>query len=483
VREVTIRRLNNVAEVGALRAEINALNLASPRPDPFSTFEYCESLWRRGATVAGSDAPRMWFLAAFAGRELIGYAALEQVTGRVLGLRTSRLWLIGGFNADRPHVVASAANITVVTERLYRYLHEHRREWDLLEFQQQDSTSTLYPLPPGVSLGGCWVGCWPNLENGTIRIRWSSLRQYFEALSSKFGVNLKRQVRRLLERGDVELLTSSDPSVTPALLELYCMVEKRSWKAGSTLTIGGDAGRLRHYQALLEARQPMQAMVQILLLDGMPAAGLIGGSFDGPVERALYALEVAFDRQLAPEAPGSALLLMGMRHAIGGGYTSFNLLSGFGYYKTRWLADMTATRCVQIYRVGSLLFWRRMLGDAYRRLAAYLPSRLQGRLPSGRAVEIDAQLERRSVLAPAHSITVAERATAAELIGRARLGVHEWLTKKELVAALPFDVAPQRSTRQPSSAPAASRHQRVKQPVPAVSAVQAAASTGAAATG
>jgi hypothetical protein len=261
------------------------------------------------------------------------------------------------------------------------------------------------------------------------------------------------------------------------------MVEKRSWKAGSALTIGGDAGRLRHYQALLEARQPMQAMVQILLLDGMPAAGLIGGSFDGPAERALYALEIAFDRQLAAEAPGSALLLMGMRHAIGGGYASFNLLSGFGYYKTRWLADMTTTRCVQIYRIGSMLFWRRMLGDAYRRLAAYLPSRLQVRLPTGRVAEIDAQLERRSVLAPIHSITVAERATAAELIGRARLGEHEWLTKKELIAALPFDVAPQRSSRQPSSAAhAAARHARAKQPARAGAAVQA-ASTGAAATG
>ena len=77
---------------------------------------------------------------------------------------------------------------------------------------------------------------------------------------------------------------------------------------------------------------------------------------------------MVYDDRLRHLAPGSALQLMAMRQAIDGRYAFLNLLSGFGYFKVRWLAEITETRIAQIYRVGSLPFWHRKLGDWKRRL-------------------------------------------------------------------------------------------------------------------
>jgi hypothetical protein len=440
VHAVRIRCLHAVAEIAALRPKINALNLASARPDPFSTFEFYENLLRRSDSLSGGTRSRVWFLAAFSERELIGYLALEEVTDRVLWRPVKRLGFLVAHAADRPHVVAKTENIAVVTEMFYEYLRDHRREWDLLELQQQDAASTLYPLPPGLSLTGCWVRLWPNLDNGTIRVRWRTLQEYFDALAPKFRSNLLRQMRKLFASGETQLLTSSDPASTPALLDLYCSIEKRSWKFQTELAVGGTPERLDYFRRLLDARQPMQAVIQVLVLDGVPVAGLISGAFAGPAHKGLYALHIVFDQDLSSAGPGSTILMMGMRYAIAGRFAFFNLLSGFGYYKTRWLADMTATRCAQIYRVGSMVFWRRLLGDAQRWLAARAPLAVRRLVPAAQSRDIDDLRQDRAGVGPdrcAPPVTVVERATFRTLIAAARRGDCECLSAPELMAAMP----------------------------------------------
>jgi hypothetical protein len=455
VYAVTIRCLHTLAEIAALRPTINALNLASARPDPFSTFEFYENLLRRSDSLSGGMRSRVWFLAAFMERELIGYLALEEVTEKVFGHSIKRLGFLVAHDADRPHVVAKAEHLSIVTEMFYEYLRDRRREWDLLELQQQDAASTLYPLPAGVRLKGCWIRDWPNLDNGTIRVRWTTLQDYFDALAPKFRSNLLRQMRKLLASGAAELLTSSDPASTPALLELYCSIEKRSWKSKTDLAIGGTPERLDYFRALLDARQPMQAVIQILVLNGVPIAGLISGAFTGPADKGLYALHMVFDQRLSPAGPGSTILMMGIRYAIEGRFAFMNLLSGFGYYKTRWLADMTATRCAQIYRIGGVFFWRRLLGDARRWLIVHAPPAVRRRLPAAHDIDIDERqqdlpgttLEPRPPL-----VTSTEHAVFARLMAEARRGRCEWLSTPELMGAMPV------VTAQPATPHRAGRH-------------------------
>jgi hypothetical protein len=435
VYTVKVHCLHTLAEIAGLRLNINALNCASAHPDPFSTFELYESLLRNVRPDTRTRRSRVWFLVAFAHRELVGYLALEEISEKVLWRWTSRLGFLVGHDADRPHIVAKAEYLGLVTEMFYEYLNSRRREWSLLELQQQDDASTLYSLPPGVHFAGCRVRHWPNLDNYTIRVRWNSLPEYFKALSPKFRGNLRRQIRKLLDYGDVKLLASSDPASTPALFELYLGVEERSWKSTTEHAIGGEGVRSERFRALLDARQPMHALVQILVVDDVPVAGLISGTFGGTSTKGLYALQIAFDDQLAPAAPGLVILMMGMRHAIEGRYAFFNLLSGFGHYKTRWLAEATPTRCAQIYRIGSIPFWHRLLGDARRWLHRQAP--FIGRsMFTSRGQDAIAPLENPRELPLEPKVTAADRAHFGALLDLACRGKCEVHSLRELTAAL-----------------------------------------------
>ena len=211
------------------------------------------------------------------------------------------------------------------------------------------------------------VSQWPSLPNCTIHVRWATLREYVGAMDKKFRSNLDRQMRHLLAAGRSSCCPRRTRTITPALLELYRGIEPRSWKSLAETGIGRQPKRIAYFEGLLAAHQPMRVSIQILLLDGMPIAGLINGSF----ANGLYALQIVYDEAFARLTPGSAMLLLGMRQAIDGGYAFFNLLSGFGYYKARWLAQATDTRAAQIYRVGTSSYWHRKIGD-WRR--AMLPA-------------------------------------------------------------------------------------------------------------
>jgi hypothetical protein len=433
---IEVRCFHALEEAEALREEVNALNLVSTRPDPFSTFEFFENFLRHDECFPGGRGICLWFLAAFLDGRLVGYLALKQVTRKVLGLRTSQLGFLVTHDTDRPHLVARPEHLNQVSEAFYAYLLGRKREWSFLQFQQQDDTSSLFPPPAAVDLKGYLVRQWPSLENGTIHIRWDTLRGYFRALPHKFRSNVSRQMRHLLAAGDVELLTSSDPAVTPSLFELYRCVEPHSWQSKAKADIGRHPERVKYVRGLLDARQPMRISIQVLLFDGVPVAGFISGAY----RQGLYALNMAYDDRLNRLAPGSAMLLMGLRQAIDGRYAFFNMLSGFGYYKVRWLAEITETRVAQIYRVGSLLFWRRMLGDWKRRVFTGKSNETPVLFnPVRRNVngQEDGQTEPGKF--PELQTSPEERARITALIAEVRKGQGEFLSKAELAAVMPFE--------------------------------------------
>jgi hypothetical protein len=116
------------------------------------------------------------------------------------------------------------------------------------------------------------------------------------------------------------------------------------------------------------------------------------------------------------------------------------MLSGFGYYKVRWLAEITETRVAQIYRVGSLLFWRRMLGDWKRRVFTGKSNETPVLFnPVRRNVngQEDGQTEPGKF--PELQTSPEERARITALIAEVRKGQGEFLSKAELAAVMPFE--------------------------------------------
>ncbi len=431
-----MRCFGSLEEAAFLRDEVNALNRASTRPDPFSTFEFFENFLRHDRKFPRGQGLRLWFLTAFDASRLVGYMALKLMPHRVLGLRAFKLDFLVTQNNDRPQLVARAEDALAVSEAFYIYLLERGREWSFLEFRQQDAASPLFPPPPAVKLEGYSVRQWPSLDNATIHVRWDTLGAYFRSFSMKFRSNVSRQMRSLLAAGEVEYLASSDPSVTPALIELYHGIEARSWKLRAGMTIGGFPRWVEYFRSLLDAQQPMRVSIQVLLLDGVPIAGLISGAF----MKGLYALHMVYDERVSRLAPGSAMLLMSMRQAIEGRYAHLDLLAGFGYYKIRWQAQMTETRVAQIYRVGGLPYWRRVFGDWKRRVfpASSNPAPVYFN-PARRDVS-EREDEPAVSGSPARlQIDSRELERIAALIAEVRKGQGEFLSRAEFAALMPFE--------------------------------------------
>jgi len=430
---IEVRCFHTLEEAEPLRERINGLNLESARPDPFSTFEFYENYLRNEERFPRPEGLRPWFLVAFAAGRLVGYLVLKQVAQRVMGWRALQIDCLTAHTADRPHLVAGPEYANEVSEAFYAYLLKRRQEWSLLEFQQQDGTSPLFPPPAAIDFKGYRVRQWPNMDNGTIPVRWATLDEYFKAFSKKFRSNVSRQIRTLFSAGEVEFLMSSDPETTPLLFELYRFIEPRSWKSKADAAISRDPKWVEYYKGLLGARQPMRVSIQVLLLDGVPIAGLINGSF----EKGLYALHIVYDQGLSRLAPGAAVLLMGMRYAIKGRYAFFDLLWGFGYYKTRWLAEMTETRSVQIYRVGRIFFWQRMLGDLKRRMLARRTEREPVLFNPVSRDAIELQAASSASLTP--DIGADEKKRLTLLVAQARQGRGEFLSSAALASVMPFE--------------------------------------------
>ena len=235
---IEVRCFGSLEEAAFLREEVNALNRAGTRPDPFSTFEFFENFVRHEKSFPQGRGLHLWFLAAFDTGRLVGYMALKRTTHKVLGLPVSRLDFLVTHDTDRPQLVARPEHALAVSEAFYAYLLERKREWSFLEFRQQDAASSLFPPPAAVNLKGYRVRQWPSLDNGTIHVRWGTLDAYFKSFSPKFRSNVSRQMRSLLAAGEVEYLASSDPATTPALFELYHGIEPRSWKSRAGAAIG-----------------------------------------------------------------------------------------------------------------------------------------------------------------------------------------------------------------------------------------------------
>jgi hypothetical protein len=436
---IEVRCFESLEEAAILRDEINELNRRSARPDPFSTFEFFETFFSYEELFAQEGRLKLWFLTASSAGRLVGYLALQRVTRKVMGIPISMLGFLVTHDTDRPHLVAQTGSIAAVSEAFYAYLLGRRAEWSFLEFLQQDDSSPLFPPPAATDLHGYVVRQWPSLANGTIRVRWGTLAAYSRSLSKKFRGNVHRQMRNLLAAGDVQFLSSEDAGSTPALLELYMLVERRSWKERADATIGPHPQRVGYIRSLLDAKQPMRVSIHILLLDGIPIAGLITGAY----LTGLYALHIVYDDRYSRLAPGAAMLLMGVRQAIEGQYAFFNLLSGFAYFKARWLAEITETRIAQIYRAGGVMSWHRWLGDCKRRI---LSDGSQGRFALFNAVR---RTLMRSKTGPGETREAAisksdrdERARIAMLVAVARRGRCEFLSAAGLAAAMPFGPRP-----------------------------------------
>jgi CelD/BcsL family acetyltransferase involved in cellulose biosynthesis len=347
--------------VEPLRAEVDALDRASRRPCPFATFEYLRTLDAHDEYRRHGD--ELLFLAALEGPRLVGYLPLRRRRERVLGAWRTRVGVLADHDTDRPHVVAAAEDEARCCEAFYRHLVEREPGWTFLELLFQDAASGL-DRPPALPATRFHVRRFENMPNSTIPLERPSLREHFASMPASFRRVVRRYARAALRSGRAEVVWSDDPSARLALLELYLDLERRSWKAAAGAGVTRHASRVAFFRELCQPWQPLALHFLFVLLDGVPIAGVLGGTFEGSD----FGLETTFDDGYLDLAPGHLVLLMALHRAQARGLRSLNLDGNYAYYKARWGAEVTATRAVQIYRVPSLHWLKARAGALRRRL-------------------------------------------------------------------------------------------------------------------
>ena len=356
-----VEALRGFAAVARLRAEIDAVNLASRRPCPFATYEYM-SAWLANDEYGARD-DEVLVLAAFDGEALVGYLPLRRRRARAFGLPYRRLEVLVWHDTDRPHVVARHEDEARCARAFYGHLLERERGWSLMELAMQDGDSFLNSLP--ALSARFYARRFDNMPNTTVPLRgFDSPAAYFASLAPSHRKNVARLGRRLLEAGDVAFVSCDDPSARAELLELYLDLERRSWKEAAHVGIGRDPRRVAFFRALCERGQPLQIGFDFVLLDDLPIAGLVRGAFAG----GLYGLEMAFDDDCVDLAPGHMLSTLAIARGIDGASHSFNFNGNYAIYKAKMGGVVTPTSAIQIYRVGSLPWLHARLGDVRRRL-------------------------------------------------------------------------------------------------------------------
>ena len=361
-KPLQVKAFRSLDEAASLKDEINALNRVSRRPSPFHTFEYLVSAENYDEhTAAGQET---LLLVAFERGRIIGYLPLVKRPSRIWGFGYVSVEFLSQCVSERPYAVARSEDEERCCAAFYTYLFEVEKRWSVLQLGGQDQDSKLLPFPEKLSRGRFSARYLTDLPNCTIPTSYESLHGYTEALGQEFRRNITRRTRKLLAQGNVESLSSSDPHALPQLLDIYLDIESKSWKSGTQVAMARNAERIAFFRSLLPADQPMAIGIRLILLDGVPIAGLVYGTF----QRDLYLLEIVYREDYRDFAPGNLIQIIAIHEAIEKKLQSCNLLASFAYYKSHWLADITETQFVQIFRVGSLRHLAAQVGDLRKRL-------------------------------------------------------------------------------------------------------------------
>ncbi len=339
-------------------AAVDRLNLSSRRPTPYTSSSYLEAFLANDEYAGAASQP--WILGAWRGSELVGLLPLRRVRQRVVGLPSTRVEFLVKFDSDRPSAIARVEDEAAVSRAFYRHLLRETRGIDAIEFAAQEEASGLLPPPPDLLAGWYWRTL-DGVPNATIPLAGLDAGAWFRSLSKKHRLNVTRRARKLLEAGAVEYLTSDDPAARLPLLDLYLELEGRGWKRDKG--VGRHPARTALMRALCAPGSPHALSFAFLLLDGLPVAAAIYGTFHG----GLTEEETTYDEAFGTLGPGNLLKVLTVGDAIEAGAPSMNLLGDFAYYKARWGAAVAPTRTLQIFRVGTPPWARARAGELRRR--------------------------------------------------------------------------------------------------------------------
>jgi len=433
--------VHGVAAIERYFSEIDRLNLASERPNPFLSAGFLRCYALRSEYHRPGREERLYLIRE--GSHLIGCAPLRLSQDKwglahaPFYLRTGRLQFLAPLDTEQPGILCAPEDAERVSAALIRFICDDERGWDLLELTGQRPGSPLYRAAlaaAGTRFQARTIEVEPYNE---ISIEWQTLAAYFQSLAKKMRSNISRQGRRLFASGEPELLFADGAEAASSWFDAYCELDARSWKHGTGASIARHPRRVRFYREIAAGNAGLEPSFIGILHGGVLIAGLLLGSNENasPERHGAWCLEMAYDQSLASLGPGQLLLLLAVGLSIERGWQYLNFMQNFSYYKHRWAAEPIEVENVQLIRKFSGRNLLALLGELKRKW---------GRKPvhgTGSAAAPEASESGEPAGEPLGQSTNQEaaRVLAAAALGRTGKGIRR-LARPDARAYLPFDL-------------------------------------------
>ena len=344
-----------------LAQDLDRLNAASTRPDPFSTADYLRAYVDRSEYFPDGMDVRLFVLTD--GHEVVGIVPMRSVTDRFpAGLRSRRLEFLATHDNERPHIICRAGDEDRIARAFVDHVAAHRG-WSLVELRGQPVGSPLWRAAHAASGARRQVRDVPIGAYSEVALHHGDLVQYYAGLSKRMRSNISRQGRRLFRAGDVELLIATGPDACSALFDEYLELEDASWKFRSDASVRRHPQRVAFFREVAAGRAGSDPSLVAICLDGVMVAALLSAHHG----KGMWALEMAYDELHSDLGPGQLLLLVATGLALERNHRFFNFLQNYGYYKQRWQADSIDVVNVQLLRRPGLHHVKGLVGDWRRR--------------------------------------------------------------------------------------------------------------------
>jgi len=324
--------VDGVAALERFSSEIDRLNLASARPNPFlsSAFLRCYALRSEYHTPGREE--RLFLIRE--GPRLIGCAPMRRTLDTIgmpfgpLRWRGIRFQFLAPMDTEQPGILSPPDDEERVAKALVRHLCDRERGWGMLELVGQRPGTTLYRAAyaaVGRKFRARDINVAPYNE---IAVTWQDLNGYFRSLAKKMRSNISRQARRLFAAGEPVLVLAEGAQAVTAWFNAYCDLDSRSWKNGTASSIQRHPRRVRFYREIAAGNAGLDPAFIGIVLDGVLIAGLLLGSNTAasPDNHGAWCLEMAYDQSRAALGPGQLLLLLAVGQAIEKGHKHLNFM-------------------------------------------------------------------------------------------------------------------------------------------------------------
>lgn len=333
-----IIEIDNFSDFLNLEKEWNTL-LEKCEHSIFSTWEWHSTWWKH----FGSDK-RLILLLATDNDKIIGIAPLMYYTRKIFGLRRGKIAFIG-----TPHTDYNDFIIADETEKCLRlfmeYLNKLPEKWNYIELTEIPEKSKCIPILSKLSktLKPSSVCPYKQLPK--------SPNAFLDSLGSSMRRNLRRYMKKIEKKFQVEFSDCSDVKTCTEGMHLLFKLHQKRWKSKGLPGAFADVNFCNfHFEIAKIFAKRKQLGLFLLKLSDEPVAAIYG--FKDQTKFYLYLS--GFDPDYSECRVGNLLIAYVMENCIREGLSEFDFMRGGEEYKGLWKTLLRWNQAAVIPRSGIL---------------------------------------------------------------------------------------------------------------------------------